>query len=633
MTLRLRSMPLLWATLLAVLVVSAYWPGLGGGFVFDDFPNIVDNTRLHVASLGWQEWLAAAFSSEAGQLQRPLAMITFALNHYFTGLDPMPMKLFNVAIHAVNAWLVLWLARRLLMAAGLPESPRRAWAARFVAAAWALHPINLMPVLLVVQRMESLAHVFVFAGLGAYLVGRHRQMAGSPGWRWILAGIGGGTALGMLAKESAALLPLYALCVEACVLRFRGAGGRDRMLQAFHVMVAVIPTTLGLAWLLDKGLDSGAWTIRGFSMADRLMTEARVLVEYLCWTLFPSLRELSLYHDGIEVSRGLWSPPTTLLAIGLLAGLGALAAWLRRRRPLASLGVCWFLAAHLLTATFLPLELVFEHRNYFASLGIVLALTDLVFLARPALARSIALLWLLALAATTHLRAREWSDPLRFAASEVEKQPDSPRATYAWGRMLAVASDYRADSPLLPEAFAALERARHVPGSNALPEQSLIVLAARTGRPLQPEWWQGLQQKLRRKPPGPQDEVALRNLLECAERRACAFPDRQMRATFEAALSHGPDPDILTLQGAYVLNVAREPVEALALWRGVASAHPGVAQYQINLTKLLVALGRYDEAQSRIDALRGLGRFGQHQIDARQLQKRLEAAKRADAVD
>ena len=78
---------------------------------------------------------------------------------------------------------------------------------------------------------------------------------------------------------------------------------------------------------------------------------------------------------------------------------------------------------------------------------------------------------------------------------------------------------------------------------------------------------------------------------------------------------------------------AREPVEALALWRGVASAHPGVAQYQINLTKLLVALGRYDEAQSRIDALRGLGRFGQHQIDARQLQKRLEAAKRADAVD
>ena len=46
---------------------------------------------------------------------------------------------------------------------------------------------------------------------------------------------------------------------------------------------------------------------------------------------------------------------------------------LRRQRPLVALGIAWFFAAQLLTATVVPLELVFEHRNYFASLGICLA--------------------------------------------------------------------------------------------------------------------------------------------------------------------------------------------------------------------------------------------------------------------
>jgi hypothetical protein len=34
-----------WALLaLLLLVALVYWPGLGGGYVFDDFPNLIDNT-------------------------------------------------------------------------------------------------------------------------------------------------------------------------------------------------------------------------------------------------------------------------------------------------------------------------------------------------------------------------------------------------------------------------------------------------------------------------------------------------------------------------------------------------------------------------------------------------------------
>ena len=69
-----------------------------------------------------------------------------------------------------------------------------------------------MAVLFVVQRMESLSHTFVFAGLWLYLDGRQRQLAGQGGgWARILAGLVGATGLGALAKESAEELAGYSL--------------------------------------------------------------------------------------------------------------------------------------------------------------------------------------------------------------------------------------------------------------------------------------------------------------------------------------------------------------------------------------------------------------------------------------
>ena len=68
-----------WPFLLLVLAVAAlYWPGRGGGFAFDDYPNIVDNPALHVTGWDRHAWMAAVFSSDSGLGHRPLPMATFA---------------------------------------------------------------------------------------------------------------------------------------------------------------------------------------------------------------------------------------------------------------------------------------------------------------------------------------------------------------------------------------------------------------------------------------------------------------------------------------------------------------------------------------------------------------------------
>lgn len=630
--------PMRWpfAFALLVLVTLAYWPGLSGGYVFDDLPNIVDNTALHVTTLDRHAWMAAVLSSPVADLPRPLSMLSFALNYYFTGVDPWPMKLTNVAIHLLNTLLVLGLVRS-LFAAAMPTTSdrRREWGSRFAAAAWALHPINLMAVLLVVQRMESLSHTFVFAGLWLYITGRCRQRAGQNGWAWIGAGLLGATALGAMAKESAVLLPLYALCVELCVFGFRNrSGARDRRLLAFYGLVLVLPAAIGLAWLLPKALSPASFAHRDFTLVERLLTEPRVVFDYLQWTLLPDLGQLSLYHDDYRPSRSLLDPPSTLFCLALVPLLLGLAWWLRRCRPLSALGLLWFLAAQALTATFIPLELVFEHRNYFASLGVCLVLADLLVLAAPRndglrrISAALAVLAVVAFAATTHLRAREWSDELRFASTEAAKHPQSPRATYDLARILVMMTGFRADSPLLERAYAALAQARDASRNGILAHSASLLLAARTGAPEDRRWWQEMHERLQRGPIGPQEIGALTTLTRCARDGTCRFPRQAMLASYLAALEHGPHPDVLSLYGDYALNVLGDERLALRLWREASEQRPTVAQYRVNLTKLLIATRQYDEARKEIDALRELGRLGQNEVAATELQARLEQASR-----
>lgn len=629
---RVRACRWLFAIALVGLVFLAYWPGRNGGYAFDDFPNIVQNTALQVRSLSWREWAAAAFSSTASSLQRPVAMLTFAANHYFTGLDPLPMKITNIALHALNALLAYGLLRCLLRIALPGNHPKREWAAAFVALAWALHPINATAVLLVVQRMEVLTHTFVLGGLWAYLSGREAILAGRNGWPRVVLGLGGATCLGILAKESAVLLPAYAFFAEWCLLRFRAA--RDihaRLIRGLFVLGLLFPLVAGLACLLN-GLDfTTVYASRGYTLGERLLTESRVLIDYLQWTLLPRLSEFGLFHDDYIVSRGLLSPPSTLWAVLGIAALICLAIVARRRRPLLALGLWWFMAAHALTATFIPLELVFEHRNYFASLGVSLVLADVLLLAPSTdstrrLGAMFACVAVVAFGITTWARSLEWSNPYRFGRTEAMRHPNSPRATYGLGLTLSVMSDYRPDSPWLEPALDALERARRVPGAGILPAQALLVVAANAHRPLRGEWWDEIESRMRTRPPGAQEINALATLTRCARDGHCHFPPGRMLALYDAAMAHQAHPDVLTMRGDYELNVLGDAPHAVACWRKAIALSPSQPQYRINLIKLLIAQRDVPAARREIATLRSLGRFGQTEIVARQMEARLQGA-------
>lgn len=211
--------------LLLAVVASAYWPGLSGGFLFDDEPNLLRNPYVALQTLDGPQLLQAARSGNAGPLGRPVAMATFALDHYLAGgFHPFQFKLTNLLIHLLTA-VSLWVLWRCLPEPG--SSRRWAWLPLVATAIWALHPINVTSVLYIVQRMTSLAALFSVWAMIAYVVMRNGSQENRPGkvvaWCVLLTVC---FAMGVLSKESVLLLPAYLFLIELVFYRFRDATWR-----------------------------------------------------------------------------------------------------------------------------------------------------------------------------------------------------------------------------------------------------------------------------------------------------------------------------------------------------------------------------------------------------------------------
>ncbi|MBD8899284.1 hypothetical protein [Rhodanobacter sp. DHG33] len=643
MNIRLRAR---WLLLAAMLVTAvAYWPGLSGSWLFDDNPNIVDNPGVQPHEVSVPALVRAALSSPASEFKRPLASLSFATNYLASGLDPFGWKLTNLVIHLLNGWLVFLLTRRLLIYGKVSttfpaESPPKPLpetdtVATLIAAGWMLLPINLTAVLYVVQREESMANLFVLLGLIGYMTGRQRMLRARD-WNgfWLCAAsITLPVAIGLLAKETAVMLPLYAFLIEWIIFRFRTPTGvRERRLYVLFTAVLLLPMLAGLAWQLAAVLHKSYWATRNFTLGQRLLTETRVVCDYIAWTLLPTPDALSFYHDQFRISTGLLSPWTTLASLLILAALVVAMMRLRRHYPLPALGIALFLGCQSLTGTILPLELVYEHRNYFASLGLLLAVVPWLtaipspssgaqrpawLLPRRMLLGCLLVWW----GSLTAITAYVWGDPLRLAQDLAARAPDSPRAEYELGRTYIIDSRYDPASLFTQLAYAPLEKAASFPESSILPQQALIFMNSRMGLPLKAAWWDSLIAKLRARKPGVQDESSLAALTQCARDGSCPLPPDRMVQAFEAALDHpGPSARLQATYGDYAWNVLGNHALGGSMMADAVKTSPNEPAYRITLARMAAAQGRYADVREQIQALRALDIGGRLDRDIAGLQ-------------
>jgi Flp pilus assembly protein TadD len=200
--------------LVALLTFAVFAPSLWYGFVnWDDPVNFLDNDAYR--GLGWTHLRWMVTTSLMGQWI-PLTWLTFGVNYVLWGMDPFGYHLTNVLLHCAAAVAWYFVAGRLL-ALSMPSAAPWMLTAGSLAATlfFAIHPLRAESVAWITERRDVLSGVwFMMAVLGylrAHEGGRRRRV-------WLLLSAACYT-LAALSKSIVVSLPLVLLLLDIYPLR------------------------------------------------------------------------------------------------------------------------------------------------------------------------------------------------------------------------------------------------------------------------------------------------------------------------------------------------------------------------------------------------------------------------------
>lgn len=439
------------ASIAALLVICAlvYAPGLNGPLILDDFPSI--SPLFDINSSNWREHLGRLHHPDT-PVGRPVSMASFFLNALLHGANTWYWKATNLLIHLVSGILIFLLTGKILRHVYKSSDSHVFWMSIAVTSAWLLHPLHISTTLYTVQRMTQLSALFTVAGMLCYAHGREKQLAGPGGSGHIILAYLLFLPLAILSKENGILLVPMIFLLEICIYRFSGPAPVSRRIKQIMMLSMIIPALLLLTILI---IHSDTWMrgyeIRDFTPGERLLTETRVMLLYLRMIALPVQSFMGFFHDDLAVSSSLFEPATTLFSLGFLLLLCITAIALIKRAPVISFGLLLFLTGHLIESTVLPLELMFEHRNYLPLLGIFLAISAVARL----LIRQSGLVWipvmafLVALPIFTFARASTWSNESSMYSYMYAVHPASRRLTIILANNLVNRGQYENGLKLL----------------------------------------------------------------------------------------------------------------------------------------------------------------------------------------
>lgn len=489
-----------------ILTYLLYLPGLQGGFLFDDYPNLKE-LGTYGGVTDFETFKNFVFNGISSPLGRPLSLASFLLDDNTWPSHAEWFKATNIKIHLITG-LSLCLATLYLMRLFGFDEKKAAWVALLSASIWMLHPYMVSTTLYVVQRMAQLAAMFVFMGLAGYFYGRillvRKKVVAAYVWMSISLGLA--TLLALLSKENGVLLPIMVIAIEFCLPQ--SLPRLNIWWKALFLWVPCLTIFVVLAKKVNFSPD--AWPSRLFTQPERLLTEPRIIWEYLYHLYIPRIEGRGLFQDGYPFSRGLFQPVTTFFSLFGLIVLIAVSVFFRKHFPYFSLSILFFFAAHLLESTVIALELYFEHRNYLSSafLFLPIAIMLMSFSSKGWFKASLisALLLITVLSFLTWQRTNLWANTKKLEMYWAASTPESPRAQNKIG--VTLLSMGRLDDAILH-----MERSvERFPNSSLLVVNNLL-MKVYAGRASEMDFVEA-SKKMKLQPFDAQAVMGLRNLSE-----------------------------------------------------------------------------------------------------------------------
>lgn len=309
--------------LLAVITLALYNPVNRHPFVnYDDDRYVTENPHVRQGLTG--DTIAWAITSTEQANWHPLTWMSHALDVSLFRLNPAGHHFTSILIHIVNAILLFLL---------LMWATRRMGPSLFVAALFALHPINVESVAWIAERKNVLCTLFFFLTLLAY-----GWYAKKPGWKRYLA-VAALFAAGLASKPMVITLPFVLLLLDYWPLaRVQGSDDQNKTPWSYLVLekLPLLLMSAASALLTMRAQQAGG-AVRStaqFSFSVRIANAIYAYAMYL-WNMLWPTRLAPLYpHPGDTLPA--WR---VLIAIAVLFGISAFVWKFRSRRYLP---VGWF---------------------------------------------------------------------------------------------------------------------------------------------------------------------------------------------------------------------------------------------------------------------------------------------------
>lgn len=421
-------LPIILFGLALALALLTYIPAISGPFLFDDFSNL-----KHLAIISGHfttERLGEYLVAWNGIIGRPLSALSFLIDDHSWPSDPESFKYNNILLHLLSGCFLFALTRQLLHANDVDwKNPETL--SVIVLFVWLIHPLHVSTLMLVVQRMTILSNLFILIGLLLY-VHFLSKSALTDTTQALLASSSlfiFGT-LAFASKENGLLIFAFASVINLTLfhekLNTTPRASRVILKLSTYLMTALIIVLL--LWRVRE--PSMAYAFRDFTLFERLLSQARLFWIYLFEILIPNL-DVNIFYDDFVKSTGLMTPASTLISV--LAVIIATVTFIITRKTFPIIAFCigWYFAGHLIESTVIPLEMRFDHRNYLAMYGPLLAIVLAIYYGlrnRPLLRWLTFASWILLTSAITFTAAKTWGNRAVLAQILYQDHPYSLRA-------------------------------------------------------------------------------------------------------------------------------------------------------------------------------------------------------------
>jgi tetratricopeptide (TPR) repeat protein len=346
----LPSRPWWTAALIFALVLVCYWPALRGGMLWDDDGHVTKPELRSLAGLG-RIW----FNIHATQQYYPLLHSAFWVEHALWGDQTLGYHLVNVAEHALAAFLLIVVLRRL-----------RVPGAVLAGVIFAVHPVCVESVAWISEQKNTFSLVLYLLAALAYLDFDRDPELPSARRSYRVASLL--FVMALLTKTVTATLPA-ALLVIFWWQRGKLSWRRDVGPLAPWFAVA-IASGLFTAWI-ERTVIGAEGAAFGLGLWQRCLLAGRVVWFYAGKLLWPA--DLTFVYPRWDPSASTAAWTVCLLAAVAMTGI----LWVLRRRSRAPLAAWLFYVGSLFPALgfFNVYPFIFsfvaDHFQYLASMGII----------------------------------------------------------------------------------------------------------------------------------------------------------------------------------------------------------------------------------------------------------------------